>query len=254
MATITFLGTGTSQGVPMIGCGCAVCASADRKDKRLRSAVWIKDQDTSVVVDTGPDFRYQMLRAQVPSLDAVIYTHGHKDHIAGLDDVRAYNYWQQSAIDLYADEPTTEVLLREFQYAFAGEKYPGIPVLNLIPQNGTPFSINTLHFQPIKAMHYQLPIYGYRTGNFTYITDANYISAEEIEKIKGSKILVLNALRHEQHISHFTLQQAIEIALEIGAEQTYFTHISHQLGRHKDVSANLPQGIYLAYDGLVLHI
>jgi len=252
VATITFLGTGTSQGVPFIGCSCRVCTSTNTKDKRLRTAIWVQSETTSVVVDTGPDFRYQMLRAKVPTLNSVVFTHGHKDHVAGLDDVRAYNYWQNSAIDLYADAFTEEVLRREFRYAFSDVQYPGIPVLNIIPLDGQPFTIGDIPFQPIKVMHYKLQVYGYRIGDFTYITDANYIAPEEMEKIKGSRILVLNALRREPHISHFSLPEAIALAKEIGAEKTFFTHASHQLGLHEELEEELPEGMHMAYDGLVV--
>ena len=244
------MGTGTSQGVPFIGCTCAVCTSTDARDNRLRTSIWVRTEATSVVLDTGPDFRYQMLRARVPTLDAVVFTHGHKDHVAGLDDVRAYNYWQETGIDLYADTYTEEIIRREFQYAFSGINYPGIPVLNIKSVDGKPFTIGDLHFMPIAVMHYKLPVYGYRIGDFSYVTDANFIADEEIEKMKGSKVLVLNALRREPHISHFTLEEAIEVAKLIGAERTYFTHASHQLGLHAELEQELPPGMFMAYDGL----
>ncbi|WP_317196841.1 MBL fold metallo-hydrolase [Edaphocola aurantiacus] len=249
---ITFLGTGTSQGVPMIGCGCEVCTSANPKDNRLRSAVWLQNEDTSVVIDSGPDFRYQMLRAKVETLDGIVFTHGHKDHVAGLDDVRAYNYWTQKDIDIFANPDTEEILRREFQYAFSNIQYPGLPQLAIHSLTGQDFTVGSMDFRTIKVLHYKLEVFGYRIGDFTYITDANYIAPEEMDKIRGTKILVLNALRHEKHISHFTLNEAIDIAQEIGAEQTYFTHISHQLGLHDEINTSLPQGIFLAYDGLKL--
>lgn len=251
---ITFLGTGTSQGVPFIGCSCDVCTSQDKKDNRLRTSVWIEDESASVVIDSGPDFRYQMLRAGVKHLDAIVFTHGHKDHVAGLDDVRAYNYWQNGAVDAYVNTQTEEVIRREFSYIFNGVNYPGIPLLNVMPMDGSPFDIGGLHFQPIKVLHYKMEVYGFRVGKFTYITDANFIDEAEIEKIKGSEVLVLNALRHDSHISHFTLSEAIAMSKRIGASQTYFTHISHQLGRHAEVEKTLPEGMHLAYDGLQLEI
>lgn len=249
---ITFLGTGTSQGVPMIGCDCEVCQSTDPKDNRLRSSVWVKNEKTSLVIDTGPDFRYQMLRAGVRELDALIFTHGHKDHTAGLDDVRAYNYWSKKDIDIYANLDTESVIRREFEYAFSGVQYPGLPQLTMHTLHGDDFTVGNLIIKTIKTLHYKLEVYGYRIGDFTYITDANFISPEEIEKIKGSKIVVLNALRKEKHISHFNLEEAIALAQEIGAEKTYFTHISHQLGKHAEVEKTLPNGIHLAYDQLKL--
>lgn len=250
--SIHFLGTGTSQGVPFIGCKCRVCTSTDPKDNRLRSSVWVRSEQTSLVIDTGPDFRQQMLRAKVERIDAVLYTHGHKDHVAGLDDIRAYNYWQGTSIDLHADAYTEEVIRREFKYAFSDDKYPGIPQLDIVPIDGSPFPIGDIIVQPIRAMHYKLPVYGFRIGDFTYITDANYIAPEEKEKIKGTKVLVLNALRREPHISHFTLEEAIELSIELAAEQTFFTHASHQLGLHDEVEKDLPKGMHLAYDGLIL--
>lgn len=249
---ITFLGTGTSQGVPVIGCDCEVCTSTDKHDKRLRSAIWINTPEASIVVDTGPDFRYQMLRAKVNRLDAVVFTHGHKDHTAGMDDIRAYNFFQQKAMDIYATLETQSVIRREFSYIFENANYPGIPLVNMHTIRNEPFSINGLQLLPVRVLHYKLEVFGFRIGDFTYITDANYIAPEEMEKIKGSKVLVLNALRHEPHISHFTLEEAVAVAREAGAEQTYFTHISHQLGLHETLNKELPQGMALAYDGLEL--
>ena len=250
---ITFLGTGTSQGVPLIGCDCEVCTSDDKRNNRLRSSIWIETSDASIVVDAGPDFRYQMLRQEVHKLDAIVFTHGHKDHVAGLDDVRAYNFFSKKAMQVYATEETQEVLKREFAYVFSGPDYPGIPQINLNTINEKdPFSINDLTLTPILVKHMFLDVLGFRVGDFTYITDANYISDAEIEKIKGSKAVVLNALRKEKHPSHFTLEEAIEMAQKIGAEKTYFTHISHQLGTHEAVQNQLPDGIYLSYDGLQL--
>ncbi len=252
---ITFLGTGTSQGVPFIGCDCPVCTSADKRNDRLRTAVWIDTPEASVVIDSGPDFRQQMLRYNVRRLDAIVFTHGHKDHVAGMDDVRAYNFHDKKAMNVYADLNTQEVLKREFQYVFQELNYPGIPQVDLNTINGdNSFNINGLKFNPIKVLHYKMEVLGFRIGDFTYITDANYISPEQLDKAKGSKVLVLNALRHEAHPSHFTLKEAIEVATAVGAENTYFTHISHQLGLHDEVEATLPQGMHLAYDGLTLHL
>ncbi len=251
--TITFLGTGTSQGVPVIACGCEVCTSADARDKRLRSSIMIQG-DKTVVVDSGPDFRYQMLREKVQHLDAIVFTHEHKDHVAGLDDVRAFNYKQNSAIDVYADERVQKALKNEFPYIFAEFKYPGIPQIRLNTITDQPFNIGDITFNPIEVMHYRLPIKGFRINDFTYITDAKTITETEKEKIKGSKILVINALQKQTHISHFTLEEAITFAAEIGAGQTYLTHISHRLGRHEDISKELPTGVELAYDGLKLEM
>lgn len=252
---ITFLGTGTSQGVPFIGCDCPVCTSADKRNDRLRTSVWIDTPEASVVIDSGPDFRQQMLRYNVRRLDAIVFTHGHKDHVAGMDDVRAYNFHDKKAMNVYADLNTQEVLKREFQYVFQEPNYPGIPQVDLNAINGdNSFNINGLEFNPIKVLHYKLEVLGFRIGDFTYITDANYISPEQLDKAKGSKVLVLNALRHEAHPSHFTLKEAIAVASAVGAENTYFTHISHQLGLHDEVEASLPQSMHLAFDGLTLHL
>jgi phosphoribosyl 1,2-cyclic phosphate phosphodiesterase len=252
--TITFLGSGTSSGVPMIGCDCAVCTSTDVRDKRLRSSILVQSPQTTLVVDTTPDFRYQMLRARVKHLDAVLFTHPHKDHIAGLDDVRAYNFLSGRPMPLYANYLTEEALRRDFYYAFTETRYPGVPELQLNIIGTEPFVINDLLIQPILVWHLQMPVLGFRFGSFTYITDANRIDAAELEKIKGSDVLVLNALRHKAHISHFTLSEAVELSRQLQVSQAYFTHISHQLGRYADIEPTLPDGMHLAYDGLQLHI
>jgi phosphoribosyl 1,2-cyclic phosphate phosphodiesterase len=252
--TITFLGTGTSQGVPVIGCDCEVCTSADKHDKRLRTSIMVEAQGKIIVIDTGPDFRYQMLRAGVKHLDAVVFTHEHKDHTAGLDDIRAFNYLQQEPMDVYAVPRVQASLKKEFSYIFAEYQYPGIPKINLHTIDTEPFKIGPVKFTPIEVLHYRLPVLGFRIQDFTYITDAKTIAESEIEKIKGSKVLVINALQREPHISHFTLNEAIAFAQRIGAETTYFTHISHRLGKHADVSLQLPPGIRLAHDGLKLEL
>lgn len=251
---ITFLGTGTSTGIPMIGCKCEVCTSNNKKDKRLRSSILVESATTTIVVDTTPDFRYQMLRINNTKLDAVLFTHPHKDHLAGLDDVRAYNFFQKKPMDVYANALTAEALKREFAYVFADNKYPGIPQINLHIIDETPFVVGDVPVLPFTVWHHKMPVLGFRFENFTYITDANRIDEAVKEKIKGSDVIVLNALRNEQHISHFTLQQAIELVQELQIPEAYFTHISHQLGKHDDVEKTLPQGIHLGYDGLVLYV
>ncbi len=251
---ITFLGTGTSSGVPMIGCKCSVCTSVNKKDNRLRTSILVESATTTFVIDTTPDFRYQMLRTKVQKLDAVLFTHPHKDHIAGLDDIRAFNFFQQKAMDLYANSLTEEAIKREFAYAFSDKKYPGVPELNIITINEEPFFIGDIPIQPILVWHIKMPVLGFRIGDFTYITDANNIEEEELQKIEGSKILVLNALRKEKHISHFSLGEAVAIAQQLKIPQTYFTHLSHQMGLHNDISNELPDGINLAWDGLEIKI
>lgn len=238
----------------MVGCDCQVCRSRDPHDNRLRSSILVKSEKTTLVVDTGPDFRYQMLREEVKELDAVVFTHPHKDHLAGLDDIRAFNYRQQRPIDVYADALTEEAVRRDFYYAFSDTRYPGIPELNMHPIGLEPFMVGDIPVVPIQVWHMKMPVMGFRFGKFTYITDANRIEPGEKEKIRGSEILVLNALRREKHISHFTLQEAIDLVQELEIPRAYFTHISHQLGRHEEVSKDLPQGIELAYDKLRLEV
>lgn len=249
---VTFLGTGTSQGIPVITCNCAVCQSADHKNKRLRVSVLLEMGDKTIVIDSGPDFRYQMLRANVKDLDAILYTHEHKDHVAGLDDIRPFNYLLKKNIDIYATTRVQDALKREFSYIFADTHYPGLPQIELHTITDQPFEIGNTTVIPLNIMHYKLPILGFRIHDFTYITDAKTISEETIEKVKGTKILVINALQHEEHISHFTLKEAIAFAQKIGAEMTYLTHISHNLGLHEEVEKELPENIKLAYDGLSL--
>lgn len=238
----------------MIGCNCEVCTSRDEKDNRLRSSILVQSGQTTIVVDTTPDFRQQMLRVNNKKLDAVLFTHPHKDHIAGLDDVRAYNFFQHREMDVYANVLTQEALEREFAYAFAEKRYPGVPQLHLITIDETPFTIGDIPVTPFVVWHYKMPVYGFRFGDFTYITDANRIEDREKELIKGSKVIVLNALRIEDHISHFTLEQAIKLVRELSIPEAYFTHISHQLGKHETVTQHLPPNMHLAYDGLQIAI
>ena len=252
--TVTFLGTGTSQGVPIICCECAVCKSNDPKDNRLRSSILIESETTKVIIDAGPDFRQQLLRKNLKSLDAVVFTHEHKDHIAGLDEVKAFNYFNNIKMPVYATERVQTALKREFAYIFSEEKYPGIPEIDLHTITDEPICINDIKLLPIDVIHYKMPVKGYRIRNFTYITDANYISETEKEKIRGSEIIVINALRKEPHLSHFTFSEAINLMKELKPKKAYFTHISHQLGLHQDVSLELPDFIELAYDGLHIEI
>ena len=250
----TFLGTGTSQGIPVITCNCEVCTSSDKNDNRTRTSLLIQSDFTTVVIDTGPDFRTQMLRENTQDLDAVVFTHGHKDHVAGLDDIRPFNYLLNKTIDVYAEKNVLEILKREFSYAFAEQQYPGAPQMLLKTIDTTPFNIGDIPFIPIRVFHKELPVLGFRVNDFTYITDANFIEEEELEKIKGSKILVLNALRREKHYSHFNLEEALEIVKKVKPKIAYFTHISHHLGLHKKLESELPSNVHLAYDGLVINV
>lgn len=249
---ITFLGTGTSQGVPVITCRCAICTSPDVRDARLRTSVMISMGERNVVIDSGPDFRQQMLRAAPARLDGIVFTHEHKDHIAGLDDVRAFNYFQRERMNVYCTERVENALRREFAYAFEDPKYPGIPEIDLVRIDSAPFDVAGIPFEPLEVLHHRMPVLGFRIGGLVYITDANYISTEVKERIKDCDILVLNALRREVHPSHFTLDEALELVYELQPQRAYFTHISHQLGLHQEVERELPSHVRLAFDGLQL--
>lgn len=247
-----FLGTGTSQGVPMIGCSCGVCSSKDKRDKRLRSSALVETGDTVLVIDTGPDFRYQMLREGIKTIDAVLFTHNHKDHIGGLDDVRAFNYFQNKPLDVFAETYVQETLRKDFDYAFTEHKYPGAPEINLHTITTEPFRVGSADIIPIRGYHHKLPVLGFRIGCVCYITDMNRIDEAEIEKIKGVEILVINALRHESHISHFTVNEALAIIRKIQPGKAYLTHASHQIGLYKDIEKDFPENVFLAYDQLIV--
>lgn len=247
---VTFLGTGTSQGVPVIGCDCLVCSSTDPRDSRLRSSILIETQNKVFCVDTGPDFRQQMLKENVQRLDAVIYTHEHKDHTAGMDDVRAFNFKLKKPIDLFVDGNVDSCLRREFSYAFSENPYPGVPRLQMHKITNEAFVVHGVDFIPIQLMHHKLPVFGFRIADFAYCTDVNYIALEEKEKLKGLDVLVLTALRKQKHISHFSLSEALELIDELKPKRAYLTHISHYLGMHSVVSKELPNNVFLGYDGL----
>lgn len=247
---ITFLGTGTSQGVPVIACSCSVCQSPDPRDKRLRTSVMVTDNGTAVVIDAGPDFRQQMIAGGVRKLDGILVTHGHKDHIGGLDDVRAFNWVQKKPMDIYAQDNVLEVVRREFSYAFGENRYPGTPQINLHAITSGRIRVSGMEFMPIKALHGNMPVLGFRSGSFSYLTDASYIENEELDRMKGSEIVVINALRKEKHHSHFSLGEAIDILKYLTPAKGYITHISHQMGFHAEVEKLLPENVFLAFDGL----
>jgi len=251
---VTFLGTGTSMGVPVIACDCDVCKSEDPRDDRLRLSILIETESTTVCIDSGPDFRNQMLRHNVKKLDALVYTHEHKDHTAGMDDVRAYNFILRKSMTLYTSDRVEAALRSDFHYAFADTKYPGVPNISFVRIEEDPVTVGDIEFLPLPVMHHKLPVLGFRVGDFAYITDANHIPKETWSKLSGVKVLVINALRKTDHLSHFTLSQAIDIARELDAEKTYLTHISHQMGKHADVSQDLPNGVEIAHDGLKISI
>ena len=250
----TLLGTGTSQGVPVIACDCVVCRSLNQKDKRLRSSLLLKINEQNIVIDAGPDFRTQMLRENVNSLRAILLTHEHVDHIFGLDDIRSFNWIQKHAADIYAEDRVQEAIKRIFSYVFANFKYPGIPKMNLHPITGRTFNIDGIHIIPIRCFHHKLPVYGYRVGDLTYITDTNFIPADEMEKIKGSRILIINCLRKEKHISHFNLEEVLAVIGEIKPERAYLTHLSHEFGLHDDIQKELPENVFVGFDGLRIEV
>ena len=253
--TITFLGTGTSQGVPVIACSCKVCTSTNPKDKRLRCSILVQSKTTTVVIDIGPDFRHQMLRENIKQLDAVLITHEHKDHVGGLDEVRAFNFVQKKHMDVYCTPHVHNELIQQFSYAFSDKKYPGAPEIKIININSSDIiTIGDISFQPIEVMHYKLPVLGFRIHDFTYLTDANYISEPEMKKIEGSDILVLNALHYDDHISHYTVPQAIEVMKKVNPKKGFFIHMSHRLGLHEEEEKKLPEFIRFAYDGLKVEI
>lgn len=252
--SVTVLGSGTSQGIPVIACDCHVCTSPDVKDNRLRCSVLIEIGGRNLVIDAGPDFRQQMLRSKVKSLEAVLFTHEHKDHMAGLDDVRAFNFIENRDMDIYCSKAVETALRREYHYAFSEDKYPGIPQLNIINIRNTPFSVSgDIPVTPVEVMHYFMPVFGFRIGDFAYITDAKTIEDQEIEKLKGVKVLIVNALRKEPHISHFNLEEALNFIREVNPEKAYLTHISHMFGTHREIESELPPNVFAAYDGLKLN-
>jgi len=251
---ITFLGTGPSLGIPIIGCDCVVCSSDDSKDKRLRSSIYVENGEKSILIDSGPDFRYQMLRENIRSLNAILLTHEHKDHIAGLDDIRSFNYINRSPMDIYAESRVLKAIQESYSYVFADYKYPGIPQMNLIPISKEKYKINGFDITPITVMHHELPVLGFRINNFTYISDASFIADEEKDKISGSEILIINALRRTKHVSHFCLEESLAIIEEINPGIAYLTHFGHMIGLHQDLENELPANVFPAYDGLKITV
>ncbi len=252
--TITFLGTGTSTGVPVVACDCRVCTSDDPRDRRLRTSVMVEVDGNHYVIDCGPDFRYQMIREKVEDIAAILFTHGHRDHIAGLDDVRAFNYVLNKTVDIYASDTVVDSINKEFPYILKEKRFFGAPQLHFHIIDNKPFTINGVLFTPIELVHHKMPVFGFRVGDFTYITDASHIPEEEKGKIKGSSVLVINALRKSKHISHFSLDEALQVIGEVNPKQAYITHLSHFMGIHEEVSRDLPDNVFLAHDGLEIRI
>ena len=252
---ITVLGSGTSQGVPVIACDCHVCKSTDVKDARLRSSILISAEEENFVVDAGPDFRQQMLRANVRTLKGVLFTHEHKDHLGGLDDIRAFNYRENRKMEIFSTQRVYEAIQKEYHYIFSEVRYPGIPEISWNEIQLEPFKLpNGPMVVPIQVMHHKMPVLGFRIADFTYITDAKSISEKELEKVKGTKILIVNALHRSSHISHFNLEEALEFINKVKPQQAYLTHISHLFGLHEEIEHDLPEGVSLAYDGLTIEI
>ena len=252
---ITLLGTGTSQGIPVVGCDCSVCLSNDPRDNRLRSGVLVEIGDANILIDTGPDLRYQMLKNKVERVDAILYTHEHNDHIIGLDDIRPINFLHNKDLSVYASKMVHDSLVKRFDYIFAEQKYPGTPQVNQVYiSKEKEFYIGKTKIVPIEVLHGKLPILGYRIGDMTYLTDVKTISEEEMRKIKGTKVLVISALHLKEHHSHLNLDQAIAMVQEISPEQAYLTHVSHKMGPIEKVSPRLTEDIQFAYDGMVIEL
>ena len=251
---VLFLGTGTSQGVPVIGCNCLVCSSNNIKDKRLRTSLLIKIDEHVILIDIGPDFRCQMLTSKNTVIDSILLTHQHRDHTAGLDDLRPIYYLNKKRINIYGEKNVLKSIRQDFQYLFDGPDYPGKPDMNLNIISNRVFRIADIVINPIRVLHYKLPVLGYRIGDLSYITDANYISPEEKTKILGSKVLIINSLQRAPHISHYNLEQSLKLIKELAPEKAYLTHISHNMGLYDDLKQELPKNVFLAYDYLAFNI
>jgi phosphoribosyl 1,2-cyclic phosphate phosphodiesterase len=252
--TITFLGTGTSTGVPVVACNCEVCQSTNLRDNRLRTSVMVEINGQKLIIDCGPDFRYQMIREKVDDISAILFTHGHRDHIAGIDDVRAFNYVLNKTVDIYASQEVIDAINKEFPYILTEKRFFSAPQLNFNVIENKPFTVDGIDIQPVEVMHHKLSVFGFRIGGFTYITDASSISETEKPKTIGSDILVVNALRKSKHISHFSLEEALELIKELKPGKAFITHLSHFIGLHDDIQKDLPENVYLAYDGLKIDL